>query len=113
MPTLFSGRVVGIAVLAGLSAACAWSKPDPQLSPCDTITGIATNYGRAATLRLAETNFKAQAPTIRGELFGSGVRRIRVIGQRRTCEPYSVLGGSTGLVTCRVQARVCGRYNAR
>jgi hypothetical protein len=103
------GRAVGVLGLSSALVACVASRPEAPLSPCDTITGTATNYGRAYTTRLAEQSFRTQAPTIRGELVASGVRRVRVVAQRKSCVPYGVFGGSAGLVTCRVQARVCGR----
>jgi hypothetical protein len=101
--------LAGPLVLTGLLAACVATKPPAPLSPCDVITGTATNYGRAATLRRAEAHFRIQAPIIRGELVGSGVRGVRIVNQRSSCQPYHLFGASTGLVTCKVQARVCGR----
>jgi hypothetical protein len=103
------GRVglVGVAILA--LSGCAQNRQSVSYDPCDTVTGTAMNYGRTSTLRYAEMNFKSQVPDARGELLGSGLRRVRVGPKRASCRPYAFFGGGTAWTTCQVQAKVCGR----
>jgi hypothetical protein len=101
-----SVALAGVIVLTG----CAQSRQASQTSaPCETVTGTATSYGRALTLRYADNNFRSQVPDARGERFGAGLRRTRVGSKRVVCQPYRLFGSVTGLTTCTVQARLCGR----
>jgi hypothetical protein len=105
-----NGRgLILVALSATVLAACVAARRPSAPEPCDAITGTATFYGRAETLRRAERDFRSRAPDIRGDLVGSGVRRVRIVAQRRVCEPYRIFSAPTGLMTCKVQARVCGR----
>ncbi len=110
---------VSIALLVAVAAtlgACGRSAiravapgPSAPLSPCDTVSGTATNYGRTNTERRAAQQFRSNLPEQRGDLVASGLRRVRVIAKRTDCRPYRVFGTSTGLTTCTVAARICGR----
>lgn len=102
-------RCCAAVAIAALVAACMPTRPEAPLSPCDVATGTATSYGRGIALARAEASLRGKVPDARGELVSTGVRRVRVIATRRSCEPYTLFGRSTGLVTCRVQARLCGR----
>ncbi len=102
-----------------LAAACACTiiaacvpkqRTQAPLSPCDVATGSATSYSRGIALARAERALRVQAIDARGDLVSSGVRRVKVIGVRRTCEPYRLFTAGSGLVTCKVQAQLCGRY---
>jgi hypothetical protein len=99
---------VGLA-LSVAAAGCVSNKQAVTFSPCETVTGTATSYGRAFALRNAERSFRTQVPDARGELLNAGLRRVRPGPKRATCKPYRLFGGTTSLVTCSVQARVCGR----
>lgn len=100
---------LGTIALTGIVAACVPQRAEAPLSPCDTATGTATSYSRGLALARAERSLRTQVPDARGDLVSTGIRRVRVVATRRTCEPYRVFGTGTGLVTCRVQARLCGR----
>ena len=106
-----AGRTLGIGMiaLAAVLSACVQKRNEAPLSPCETATGTATSYSRGIALARAERSLRTQVPDARGDLVSSGVRRVRVIATRRFCEPYRVFGAGTGLVTCKVQARLCGR----
>jgi hypothetical protein len=77
--------------------------------PCDTVGSTATTTSRGASLAYAQRSLAQIYPDARGDLLGAGYRRIRVVGRRSTCGPYKIAGVETGLVSCTVQARVCGR----
>jgi hypothetical protein len=80
-----------------------------EVAPCDTVTATGTSYGRHQARRHAEQNLRHQLPDARGDLVSAGLRRVRTVGKRTTCKPYSLFGGATSLTTCTIQARVCGR----
>ena len=100
---------IGMIALAIVAASCVPKRAEAPLSPCDTATGTATSYSRGVALARAERSLRTQVPDARGDLVSTGVRRVRLVATRRTCEPYRMFGAGTGLVTCRVQARLCGR----
>jgi hypothetical protein len=104
-------RYCMLAVLGALTlGACVPKRAQAPLSPCDVATGTATSYSRGTALVRAERALRLQTIDARGDLVSSGVRRVRTSGTRRTCEPYRLFGAGTGLVTCKVQAQLCGRY---
>jgi hypothetical protein len=105
------GAAFSVIVSFGVSACVQISKSNSTQSfdPCDVINGTATSYGRTASLRYAEANFKNQIPDARGELLNIGLRRVRVGPKRVSCRPYALFGGNSSWTTCTVQARVCGR----
>ena len=100
---------MGLIALATVLASCVPKRAEAPLSPCETATGSGTSYSRGVALARAERSLRTQVPDARGDLVSTGVRRVRVIATRRSCEPYRVFGTGTGLVTCKVQARLCGR----
>jgi hypothetical protein len=104
------GFCLAAVCLAAVMAACVPKRAQAPLSPCDVATGTATSYSRGIALARAERALRVQAVDARGDLVSSGVRRVKVLGVRRSCEPYRVFGASSGLVTCKVQAQLCGRY---
>lgn len=110
-----SGGVMGrcrIGVMSAVIAlsACAPPRAQAPLAPCDVATGTATSYSRGIALARAERALRTQTVDVRGDLISTGVRRVRLLGVRRTCEPYRLFGVGSGLVTCKVQAQMCGRY---
>jgi hypothetical protein len=94
-------------------AGCAANVPVPSTArsfpPCDTIGSSATTPSRGTSIAYAQRSLAQIYPDVRGDLLGAGYRRIRVVGRSATCKPYRIAGADTGLVTCTVQARVCGR----
>jgi hypothetical protein len=91
---------------------CAVNPPTPNVRafpPCDTIGSTATTPSRGASLAYAQRSLSQIYPDARGDLLGAGYRRIKVVARRSTCGPYKIAGVETGLITCTVQARVCGR----
>ena len=103
--------VLASVACAAVMAACVPKRAQTTaaFAPCDIATGTATSYSRGTALARAERGLRTQVPDVRGDLLASGVRRVRMAGTRRTCEPYRPFGTPTGLVTCKVQARFCGR----
>jgi hypothetical protein len=85
------------------------SSPVRTFPPCDTIGSTATTTSRGASVGYAQRSLAQLYPDARGDLLGAGYRRIRVVGRKTTCGPYRIAGTDTGLVSCTVQARVCGR----
>jgi hypothetical protein len=106
MTVVCAGAVVTICVAV---AGCARGYKAETYSPCDTVSGTSTSYGRSMALRNAERSFRLQVPDSRGELLSAGLRRVKVGPKRSSCRPYPLFGGATALVTCKVEARVCGR----
>ena len=102
-------RVWAALALSLAAAGCVSGKQAVTFSPCETVTGTATSYGRAMALRNAERSLRLQVPDARGELLGAGLRRVRPGLSRSTCKPYRLFGTTTSLITCSVQTRVCGR----
>jgi hypothetical protein len=99
-----------LALLSTLAlAACASARPPPPPSPCELVVGTATSVGRATAARRADIDFRNQVPDSRGDLVSAGYRRTRVFARRTECSPYRWFGAQTGLTTCTVSARVCGR----
>ena len=96
-------------VAFGLAACSTGRQQTAAVAPCDTVTGTATNYGRAQAARYAEADLRRQLPDARGDLVGSGLRRVRVVAKRTACRPYALFSGASGMTTCAAQARVCGR----
>jgi hypothetical protein len=102
--------VAGAALgLASCAANAPVKAPVPAFPPCDTIGSSATTTSRGASMAYAQRSLANIYPDARGDLLGAGYRRIRVVGRNATCKPYRIAGADTGLVTCTVQARVCGR----
>ncbi len=101
------GAAIGVCTVIG---ACVPQRAQAPLSPCDAATGTATSYSRGIALARAERALRVQTIDTRGDLVSSGVRRVKIIGVRRLCEPYRLFGTASGLVTCKVQAQLCGRY---
>ena len=81
----------------------------PSLPPCDTIGSTATTPSRGQSLAYAQRSLSQLYPDARGDLLGVGYRRIRVISRTSTCVPYKIGGLNTGLISCTVRARICGR----
>jgi hypothetical protein len=105
-------REFAAAIAALLLAGCAAKPPVVGLRafpPCDTIGSTATTTSRGTSLAYAQRSLSQLYPDARGELLGVGYRRIRVISRSSSCGPYKIGGLETGLVTCTVRARVCGR----
>ncbi len=99
--------------LSGLAlGSCASKLAGPEVRafpPCDTIASSATTTSRGTSLAYAQRSMAQLYPDARGDLLGVGYRRIRVISRTHTCTPYRLGGVDTGLVTCTVRARICGR----
>jgi hypothetical protein len=105
-------QVFAAAVAALLLASCVAKPPTPGVRafpPCDTIGSTATTTSRGTSLAYAQRSLSQLYPDARGDLLGVGYRRIRIIGRSSSCGPYKIGGIATGLVTCTVRARVCGR----
>jgi hypothetical protein len=104
-----------VIVVAGAAlglASCAANPPPANVRtfpPCDTIGSTATTTTRGASIAYAQRSLAQIYPDARGDLLGAGYRRIKVVGRKSTCGPYRIAGVDTGLVSCTVQARVCGR----
>ncbi len=95
-----------------LLVSCAAKPPVPGVRafpPCDTIGSTATTTSRGASLFYAQRSLSQLYPDARGDLLGVGYRRIRVVGRNSSCGPYRIGGIDTGLITCTVRARICGR----
>jgi hypothetical protein len=106
-------RVIALVAASLGLVSCASNAPVSgtarALPPCDTIGSTATTPSRGASIAYAQRSLAGLYPDARGDLLGAGYRRIRVIGRTSTCGPYRIAGANTGLVSCTVQARVCGR----
>jgi hypothetical protein len=106
-------QVIAVAGAALGLASCAANAPvtrsAPTFPPCDTIGSTATTPSRGASIAYAQRSLAQLYPDARGDLLGAGYRRIRVVGRNAACKPYRIAGADTGLVSCTVQARVCGR----
>lgn len=103
-------RKIAIVAAGVLLASCGSVRQQSMdTSPCDTVTGQGTAYGRSQARRHAEQNFRHQLPDARGDLVSSGYRRVRVVAKRMSCQPYALFGAVTSLTNCTLQARVCGR----
>jgi hypothetical protein len=105
-------RVFAAAIAALLLANCAAKPLAPGVRafpPCDTIGSTATTTSRGASLAYAQRSLAQLYPDARGDLLGVGYRRIRVVGRSSSCGPYKIGGLDTGLITCTVRARICGR----
>jgi hypothetical protein len=107
-------QLIAVAGAAFGLASCAanapvTSSPARSFPPCDTIGSTATTPSRGTSLAYAQRSLAQIYPDARGDLLGAGYRRIRVVGRNSTCKPYRIAGADTGLVSCTVQARVCGR----
>jgi hypothetical protein len=106
-------RVIAVVGAALGLASCAANVPVGSnartFPPCDTIGSTATTTSRGASIAYAQRSLANIYPDARGDLLGAGYRRIRVVGRNTTCKPYRIAGADTGLVSCTVQARVCGR----
>ena len=101
-----------MAFVALTAGACAPKPPGPAalaFPPCDTISSTATTPSRGQSLLYAQRSLAQLYPDARGDLLGVGYRRIRVISRTSTCQPYKFGNIETGLVSCTVRARVCGR----
>ena len=105
----FAGLVALAAAAAGSCAQVPPASVSPAFPPCDTIASSATTTSRGTSLAYAQRSLAQLYPDARGDLLGVGYRRIRVISRQSTCAPFKVGGVATGLVTCTVRARVCGR----
>jgi hypothetical protein len=105
-------QVFASACVAVVLAACAANSiapPAPAFPPCDTLGSTATSTSRGAALLYAQHGAAQLYPDARGDLLGVGYRRIRVISRTANCGPYRIGGLDTGLVTCTVRTRICGR----
>jgi hypothetical protein len=102
-----------IAASATLLGACGAVRQQQQqvvtVAPCDTVSANATTYGRSRAALYAERNLRLEIADSRGDLVGSGLRRVRVIAKRTTCRPYTLFGTGTSLTSCTAVARLCGR----
>jgi hypothetical protein len=81
----------------------------PTFPPCDTVSSTATTTSRGTSLFYAQRSLARLYPDARGDLLGVGYRRIRVVGRDQSCQPYRIGGLNTGLITCSVRARICGK----
>jgi hypothetical protein len=101
-----AGAALGLASCAANAPVVSSARTFP---PCDTIGSTATTPSRGTSIAYAQRSLAQLYPDARGDLLGAGYRRIRVVGRNSTCKPYRIVGADTGLVSCTVQARVCGR----
>jgi hypothetical protein len=109
--------VAGIAVLAGLLlGACAqvrkeasFSAPSQARGPtCDLAKANVLTFGRSTARLYADIALKHQVSELRGYMFSSGLRRIRVVQQTNSCATVRSGGVVSGLHECTARAQLCG-----
>ena len=80
--------------------------PAPAGATCDTASASVTALDSVTALSRAEAALDHQSAELKGDLFASGVRRIRVAHSTSRCE---AAGLGAGPMQCTVVAQLCGR----
>lgn len=81
--------------------------PRPPGLTCDTASAVVTTFGRSTARLYAETALKREISDLRGHMFRSGLRRIRLVQRTTNCaSPYG--GAVADLQQCQARAQMCG-----
>ena len=116
MPRLIRAPLAAL-VVASVVGACTQARPDPPFRvptqprglTCDTATSTVLTFGLPAAQLFANMALKHQESELRGYMFNSGLRRIRVIQRSNTCTPIDTPAFLSSFYECKARAQLCGR----
>jgi len=81
----------------------------PRGLTCDTATGTVLTFGLPTAQRFANVALKHQEWELRGYMFNSGLRRIRVVQRSNTCTAMGPPAFLSSFYECKARAQLCGR----
>ncbi len=77
----------------------------PRGQSCDTASANVTTFDRATAQVRAEAALEHQIADLQGEMFSTGVRRLRAVNRTSDCV---IAGPVGGMFRCTAAAQVCG-----
>jgi hypothetical protein len=108
---------LAVIMLGMLAGGCTPSRPEsafrlpaqPRGVTCDTASASVMTFGRSTAKLYSEIALRNQVSDVRGYMFNSGLRRIKVVQQDNTCVAATSGGVVNGLYECKARAQLCGR----
>jgi hypothetical protein len=106
-----------VALLGTLAGACSQSQTEvafrmptqPRGVTCDTASATVMTFGRSTARLYSEVALKHQISELRGYMFNSGLRRIRIVRTDNSCADAGSRVALNGLAECKARAQLCGR----
>jgi hypothetical protein len=117
MSTRLIKAPLAVLLVAAMTGACTPARPDapfrvptqPRGLTCDTATGTVVAFGLSTAQLYANMALKHQESDLRGYMFNSGLRRIRVVQRSNTCATFDAPASPSNLYECKARAQLCGR----
>jgi hypothetical protein len=76
---------------------------------CDTATANVVTFGRSNAKLYSEVSIRHQISDLKGYMFTSGLRRLRVVQQNSSCTAAGKDNAPSNLYQCTARAQVCGQ----